>query len=77
MITNYLWPKFMAWKHPRVEADCKTVFYFDVSSRPRDGAWFDYIAELVPKVLTSEVGLALPVHPFTKRISQELNMSRK
>jgi hypothetical protein len=57
----------------KVEANCKTVFYFDVSSRPRNGAWLDYISDLVPKVLSSEVGLALPAHPKTKRISQELN----
>ena len=66
------WPKFMAWKHARVKANCKTVFYFDASSRPcENSSWLDDILELVPKVLSSEVGLALPTHPFSKRISGE------
>jgi hypothetical protein len=73
MITQSRWQKFMVWKHPRMEANCKTVLYFDVSSRPRNGAWLDYVAELVPKVLSSEVGLAMPKHPRSKIISQEFN----
>ena len=72
MITQSRWPKFLAWKHPEVASNCKTVFYFDVSSRPCKkfpvnietfgSDTFQKFDKLVPEVISSESGVAAHRH---------------
>ena len=62
MITKSRWPKFMAWQHPTIANNCKTVFYLDASSRPKDKSDFvELLHDLKAKVLSSEVGFAIPL----------------
>ena len=64
MITKSRWPKFMAWQHPTIANNCKTVFYLDASSRSTDKSDFvELLHDLKAKVLSSEVGFAIPLHP--------------
>ena len=74
MITKSRWPKFMGWKHPVIAQNCKTVFYLDTSSRPKDGVDFvDMLNELKERVLKSDIGFAIPKHPKNANITSEFD----
>ena len=67
MITKSRVPKFMAWKYPVIEQNCKTVFYLDGVSRPDiENNFLPFLHDLKTKVLSSEIGFATPFHPKPK-----------
>jgi len=61
-ITQSRWPKFQAWKHEQIQANCSVVFYMDSITEITGNS--EQYQTLARQVLDSEVGFAQYTHPM-------------
>lgn len=71
-VTKSRWPKFMSWKLPWVQEQCRVVFYYDAYFVPNASFPADVWSQLASEIETSPLGFMANKHPSQHTIPKEM-----